>query len=405
MLSLYGKLSGIGAIGGSYAQGGNCEDSFPGLTMVECAMSLPVVILESAIDNENAIDCENQMIVECAMNESAEAFDAINESVITGLKDRVKKAYDRIKAFIKSIIAKLKAYLTGMTKSASMFAQKYDTADFRKKDLKGFEFEGYKYVNNISTLFKVPSTPAAITDIIDNVIKNSSGSTYSIKDATDNAKTVESDAKNNGWTNSDKKAGQGAKFETLLEGIKKAESEKSETKAAIFKEITGTEIRPDKVNEDFFKLVRGKDKKTLKEGDAGFKRGDILERMKRTDEIDSTIKSYETLHDAVEKLSNDLVYAIDKLEDATGDSLSGDDKEKFGNYKSALIDTVKGANSMYQTALAGITQIKGLLTGAIKDRDAQDRKMLMQMVNYKNKSAKNNSVEEDEFVDDFDFEI
>lgn len=406
MSSLYGKLSGFGAIGGSYANGKNYDDSFPGLTLTECVMGLPVAILESAIENELAIDTENQMLVECVMNESAEeTFDALNESVISGLKDRVKKTYEKIKAFIKSIIAKLKAYLTGMTKSAAIFSQQYDTADFRKKDLKGFEFEGYKYENNLSGKFKVPTTAAGISDIIDGVLKSNSGSTYSIKDAIDSAKSVETDAVSNGWTNSDKKMGQGAKFETLLDAIKKTESEKSDTKAAIFKEITGQDIRPDKVNEDFYKLVRSKDKKTLKEGDNGFKRGDILDRMKKTDEIDSTIKSYENLHGAVERLSSDLVYAIDKLEGATGDSLSGDNKEKFANYKSALVDTIKGANSMYQTALAGVTQMKGLLTGAIKERDNQDRKMLMAMVNYKNKSAKNNSVEEDEFVDDFDFEI
>ena len=401
-MSLYQMLQESGALGGNYRGDTAAVDAFPALSLLECVTSLPVVLTESAIENEVELTAENMLLAEAAMMNESATFEALNENVFSNMKDRVVKYYNKAIEWVKSIIAKIKQWGDSVRMSGKKMSETYGDK-VSKVDLKGFTFTGYKFPDDLSKSVKGGCKIGDIETLID---KTLIGADMNTLKTIGNVSNYQS-AMNGGWKTSDKTDSQRVRFEKAIDALKKVESAKQGFKAEVLGEMVGKTItNADEINKVLFKHFRDgqTEKKELKDG-SGFSRSSIIDRMKKDSEIDDLRNDYTELESAIGAARDSLVDTIDKVQDVNiPDDATADEREKTNNFISARAEVLRGVDSMYKTAIGAITTVRGALTTALKDRNAQDKKLFVAMLNYKNPSAKNNSFEDDD-LDDSDFDL
>lgn len=142
--------------------GGSMVDEMPEYTLDECMNTLPMVIMESQIEQYEINNEQNEIMVEAAIsaaNGMPADFDSLVEAGKTSLKESFMNFLNKVKSFVSSIIVKIKALWERRRGDANKMIAKYEKvikAD-KCKDLvfKGYDFDkelNTKIDNNVSEL-------------------------------------------------------------------------------------------------------------------------------------------------------------------------------------------------------------------------------------------------------------
>lgn len=137
--------------------GGSADfvDEYPELSLDECMASLPVVIMESQIENFDITRNYNDALVEAVANQvrsgsmTESATGELSERAFDSIKTAVSNFFARIKKIIEAIIAKLKVFIDKFRLSGKQLWSKYgNDPDLKKTDkLKDLTYDGYKFAS------------------------------------------------------------------------------------------------------------------------------------------------------------------------------------------------------------------------------------------------------------------
>lgn len=157
-------------------RGGNYADELPYVSLIEAAGQLPCVIVESQLDliEQRTFTDRAAMVVHSRMDENALAdYGVIMESAMDDLKSRVKKFFERILKFIRSIIAKIKLHIDNITKTNKELWTRnsgmlQSSGAYRGLTFEGYRFErGAKYLGGLDSSEKYVGSSNGIMELIE----------------------------------------------------------------------------------------------------------------------------------------------------------------------------------------------------------------------------------------------
>lgn len=371
--------AGNGFFGGPYA------DEYPYLDLTEATGSIPTMLSEfmnESIDIDAKLSADRlSAIVESASYGSDIDTSFLVETGWETVKRKIREVFERLKKFIKSIIAKITNYIDSVVKSGAQLVSKYKDEITKRASsgaYKDLEFNGYVYISDIQGAFKKGAYSTFESNVHDAVKLGGSGikSVDEFKKLIDNPnfKTVEdsTEAKEAKKKLEDIESNKLKKavIENMASEVSSIGSSAGDWKKALMKYLQG-----------------GSDKKTIKYGTAPFTVSDLCEYFTNQKDWKDIQNEYEKLKNACDKQERDL----DDIT-ATNDNA----KEELSSYISTYLNRVSDCWS----AMALMRDAK---VTATKNRDAQAKAMLGKLVRKGEKKKDNNDVELDEILD-FDFE-
>lgn len=152
----FGKLMALSEATTGFS-GGNMVDEMPNYTLDEAVTYLPMMIMESQIEQHIDIGHQNEAIVE-AVVESVKTgdnsnFASINEGVLSTIKEKAVKIFEKLKNVISSIIVKIKAFIATRKNKGEDLIKKYESKIDPAKLTKDLTFKGYTFDKDV----KMPS--------------------------------------------------------------------------------------------------------------------------------------------------------------------------------------------------------------------------------------------------------
>lgn len=146
--------------------GGNYVDEMPHLSLEECVGRLPVVILENQLELAETANAQNDAMVEAAVaafsTGSQDTMNSLIEASFADIKAKIKKIFDSIIKFLKSIVAKLTLQIDKIKMSGHQLYAKYKDSPMLKEKKDGLTVQGYKFSKN-ENLF--PAASSFETDV------------------------------------------------------------------------------------------------------------------------------------------------------------------------------------------------------------------------------------------------
>lgn len=369
--------------GGSFAPAGTPI----ACSLTEMASALPVVINEAVSEFETEDFIRKQTLLEaaCAVNTTDSELVALTESIIGTVKEKIKALFDRIIAFIKSIIEKIVQMINTLRMSGSQLVSKYKKDVLNGKEYKDFVFEGYIFENNLKAKYAVIES-------------------FDLKGWVEKNKGVQLpmtlSTKLDPSANEDAFKSQEEEVEKQLETLKDTSSEVSEIKVEFFKSLTGIEVSStSKFAEALFKDLRGgkAEKKEIK----GFKEislESIIKTLESPDDLSEMKNSYEKLKDKVEKIKEECVKVVDNLKK---DDPSDTKVARSNKLKS---DYTEAWSKLVVSLLSVASDVNAAKVKAAQDKAAQARMVFVKALKYNPKKPTNNSFEMDE-LSELDYNI
>lgn len=163
--------------------GGSFVDEMPNYTLDEAVCYLPMMIMESQIEQYDMTAAQNEAIVEAVVSSvqtgDNSAFESINEGAIKGLIEKAKALFDKIIKGLTAIIAKIKAFIIARKSKSKEFYEKY-AAKVDEAKCKDLTYTGYTFKKDI----KVDADVAGI-------IKSVYGDQYANFDANKTPESVD----------------------------------------------------------------------------------------------------------------------------------------------------------------------------------------------------------------------
>lgn len=146
--------------------GGNYVDEMPHLSLEECVGRLPVVILENQLELAETANAQNDAMVEAAVaafsTGSQDTMNSLIEASFADIKAKIKKIFDSIIKFLKSIVAKLTLQIDKIKMSGHQLYAKYKDSPMLREKKDGLTVQGYKFSKN-ENLF--PAASSFETDV------------------------------------------------------------------------------------------------------------------------------------------------------------------------------------------------------------------------------------------------
>lgn len=129
--------------------GGSYVDEMPNYTLDEAVCYLPMMIMESQMEQYDTVAAQNELIVEAVVSSvqtgDNSSFESITEAGIKGLWEKAKATFEKIGKFLSTIIAKIKAFIVARKAKSEEFYKKYaekiDPAKCEGKTFTGYSFE------------------------------------------------------------------------------------------------------------------------------------------------------------------------------------------------------------------------------------------------------------------------
>lgn len=351
---------------------GNYVDEMPHLSLTECVNGMSLFLLESQIEAANADMAANESLVESAISALTSGTqidtDAILEASLGGLKARVKKIFDGIKQFIKTIIAKISTLIDKIRMDGNQLWSKYGE-QVKKKAAAGefsdMKFTGYKFPE--TNLF--PGTDKYESDVVGMIKAIDS----KITTPSENEKVEDKDVikKNTeAITDMDKAA--------RVVGMAKVLTGKSDLSEGGWRNELKDAVYGDKTELDY-----GKD---------GFSVDAVGSVLQKPVGIEKIKDEYKRLGAAVEKYYNDIKKELDKLEkDDVTKGLEGDKATNASALKAARVSHFEAYLSLVTDAYNVINVVKNIKLDYEKARAAQAKSMLGKMISYKKKKDTNDA--------------
>lgn len=369
--------SGTGFVGGA------CVDVMPHLSLTEAVTMLPVAIVESQIEFEEADQKMNDRLVEsvimAAQTGSSIDADALVEMSFADIKAKIKAFFKKIIDFLKSIIAKLKMHIDKLTLSGKQLYDRYKDSKFIKgKDFKDLTYNGYEFSKDLAGKYKGQINKYSDESSIDDLVKIGLKGDSQFKKPAEFARFGVSSSDNE--FPADKKT----EAEETIESIKEVSAE--DRKLNMLKELTGLNNLSegswrDDIKEDLYGSL---EKKEIKYGEGGFTLDSIGNYFKEPTDLKRLHDDYTKIKTACEKKQRSLEKDLDKYgKDAKGDAMNTALSLATSYYNSYI--------SAISNALDVINVIQGMKYDALKARDAQYKSMFGKMLSYKSKSDNNDA--------------
>ena len=351
---------------------GNYVDEMPHLSLTECVNGMSLFLLESQIEAANDDMAANESLVESAISALTVGTqidtNAILEASMGGLKARVKKIFDGIKQFIKTIIANISTLIDKIRMDGNQLWSKYGE-QVKKKAAAGefsdMKFTGYKFPE--TNLF--PGTDKYESDVVGMIKAIDS----KITTPSENEKVEDKDVikKNTeAITDMDKAA--------RVVGMAKVLTGKSDLSEGGWRNELKDAVYGDKTELDY-----GKD---------GFSVDAVGSILQKPVGIEKIKDEYKRLGAAVEKYYNDIKKELDKLEkDDVTKGLEGDKATNASALKAARVSHFEAYLSLVTDAYNVINVVKNIKLDYEKARAAQAKSMLGKMISYKKKKDTNDA--------------
>ena len=351
---------------------GNYVDEMPHLSLTECVNGMSLFLLESQIEAANADIAANESLVESAISAltSGTQIDtnAILEASMGGLKARVKKIFDGIKQFIKTIIAKISTLIDKIRMDGNQLWSKYGE-QVKKKAAAGefsdMKFTGYKFPE--TNLF--PGTDKYESDVVGMIKAIDS----KITTPSENEKVEDKDV-----------------IKKNTEAI--TDMDKAARVVGMAKVLTGkSDLSEGGWRNELKEAVYG-DKTELDYGKDGFSVDAVGSVLQKPVGIEKIKDEYKRLGAAVEKYYNDIKKELDKLEkDDVTKGLEGDKATNASALKAARVSHFEAYLSLVTDAYNVINVVKNIKLDYEKARAAQAKSMLGKMISYKKKKDTNDA--------------
>lgn len=130
-------------------KGGSIVDELPGLSLTEATAGLPVVILESQIDLNETVMSQNESLVESVIVGLQSGTQADVESLTEGafktLVNKIKAFFEKLRKWVKSIIAKLTVQIDKVRLSGTQMLAKYKDSKMLNHSFEDLTVNGYKF--------------------------------------------------------------------------------------------------------------------------------------------------------------------------------------------------------------------------------------------------------------------
>ena len=319
-------------------------DNHPYLGLVECIQCSVADSYALQMEFNESTRAQNNMIMENTLRSITEGveidYEAITEASKEGLIAKIKKLFDRLKKWVQSIIAKIKATIAKRKEIKEATWEKYKDHEGVKNPNSNATYNGYMMANAVP--FKGDPSSKDIKSFI-----NAMHPSEFVK----NHKNVQADA---------------AKAVDP--------SGAPERKVAIAKEMTGvTNLTAGDWKAELNKAAFG-EKKDMKYGEGMF-------NVKTIQEIFTTNKAYETLISQYQKFDANIKKDEAEMTRITMDINRGESGSAIDTYISQYL-------SLYQEATQVVAEVQGIVTNYHKIRETQAREMLAALVNAANAPKK-----------------
>lgn len=331
----FGKLMALSEATTGFS-GGNMVDEMPNYTLDEAVTYLPMMIMESQIEQHIDIGHQNEAIVE-AVVESVRTgdnsnFASINEGVLSTIKEKAVKIFEKLKNVISSIIVKIKAFIATRKNKGEDLIKKYEGKIDPAKLTKDLTFKGYTFDKDV----KMPSGD------IDSVI----GSAYPyFKD---------------GFVDADKAKNMKEKVKAIDSGSHPERMRK------IASTLTGINLtKPDSWQDELTKALYGvnaegeEGKVVMHYGEKCFQINKIKEMLTRHDKMNALMNAYD-------KLLKDVNIQMNNVQNLA-DHNDEDDKEAAAYYNAYMM--------LYQDAMTAASTVNATVKGYLDTQWKQASQM------------------------------
>lgn len=396
------KMSDIMALceSGTGFVGGACVDTMPHLSLTEAVNMLPVAIAESQVELEMSNQKMNSLMVESVV--SAAQFggsvdaDSLVEMSFADIKAKIKKFFDKIINFLKSIIAKIGVQIDKIRLSGKQLFNKYKDSKYIKgKDFKGLTFNGYKFNKGLTDAFKSTVEKYTGESTVDALVAEGLGGAGKFVVPSEFNKEYKIDSKD--VEKMDEKTVE--KAEKVISDMKDVSAE--DRKANMIKALTGQNVSASSWKEDLKEFLYGsKEKEELKYGEEGFQFSEISSLLQNPVDLDKVKDAYQKVKDGCEKKEKSLNKELDDIEKGMYDKTEAQRKSigLISNYYNAYLGVISGAYD-------AINAVQAAKYNACKDRNNQYKSMFGKMLTYKAKSDNNDSAMSLDSEDAFELDL
>lgn len=129
--------------------GGTIVDEMPHMSLSECAGALPMAIMSEQISLQESVAKINDQMVEAAISAlqtgSMSQYDTIVEGAFETIKNKIAAVFEKIKKFIKSIIAKLTLQIDKFRMTGKQLLSKYKNSEMLNHSFDDLVVNGYKF--------------------------------------------------------------------------------------------------------------------------------------------------------------------------------------------------------------------------------------------------------------------
>lgn len=380
-----------GYVGGVYV------DEMPHLTLEECVSGLDMAILENQLDLISSNMNENDALVESTISamqtgDNSRMMDLVEMS-FQDIKNKIKKVFDAIIKFLKTIIAKLGMQIDKIRMNGHQLYTKYKDSKLLKRDFKDLTFNGYEF--KATKLFPAASqydTPEGAK----NLINAATGKNVSPEDflaAMKNAKS--GGAGEEGVANT-------KPYQEKIDNLK--DLSRSERIQSMAKVLTGMKTAGEDWVSDVKKELYG-DKVDIKYGSGVFTLTWIAARLEKPDELSAIKNEYEKVENAVTKYRDTLQKQVDEFDKEHGDIGDDKDKKNRSNYLSMASAYFNEYIQFINDAYGTINKVKNLKYNYEKSKNDQAKAMFSKLLSGGAAKKDNNDASDFEDVEYFEIEL
>jgi len=410
--------------------GGPAVDMHEYLTLDECTGALPVAIMESQMElsdfTRDTNDALTEAVIESIQYEREFDPTAIVESAVDGLLGKVKKFFEKVINFIKSIIAKLKIFMDRIFMKAKDLYAKYEKEEvYTSKEPKGLSVTAWKFpLRDKTKLWEHDPAEFAKKDQVCSMY-NSLFKDLNLKLPNDAAATI--------------KTGRGSDSDSVFKAQmdKMSDISTSEAQYTVINYMVGSSyaVSEKSWERDIKKALYGGEKVTVKYGDECFTKSDLHRVLTSKTELEDIKNKYEKMESAVSDAKADFEKAISNFKNdkgADGKQISGGvksyekqlsdaekrdvdvedhynaDIENHSRFTNAMSDFTSYTGKLltfFQNAYGCITKLKDIETTYYKDRLAQAKMMFGKILSWNDKKKDNSDASDIEAAVLADFDL
>ena len=295
-------------------------------------------------------------------------YDMLTEANKEGLKQRIKNFFERIKKWVKSIIAKIKINIDRHRMTGLQFYERYkDSPGLTGVENKNLKFSGYK-MDNLNP-FDLKSVDAS------SMIKSVFSIDPPAKGKAPNTNHVKAISEDNA----------------------------SDRQVKLAKAFTGKSLGDswkDELNKEAFG-----EKIEFKYGEGMFTKDKVIAQLKSDAGYREILKSYEAMEKAIQKAESDMNTAVDNIKNEYKEDHKKADGDKLAEYKEEndVYDYCTKYLGLYQEATNVLQSIQAIRTKYQEVRMNQAKRMFQMMITGKIEKKATEDFDIDAVKYDFDF--